>query len=359
MDLEMPAQDSALPATRNFLTGMTPAERAAWRLADQPGRPSADARNLPDEYPFGWYIIEYSAALRPGEVKPLRYFGKELVLWRGEDGAANVLDAYCAHYGAHMGHGGKVHGNLLECPFHAWRYAGNGAVLEIPYSPSIPPQARRQDCVPSWPVREVNGMIWIWYHPARGKALWEPVRLEEIGHPDWTAYTTFEWNVYCSLENMTDNNIDISHFKFVHGAPLVPEYTFSFERITRSVVARIKFTTPRGHVDGEIDSITHGPGQGWVRFKGLSETLLVTGLTPVARDHLKVRFAFTQPVAQAENPATARLARALLADICQQLDQDKVILDRYTRRDRPLICEADGPFGRNRAYFAQFYAGMR
>ena len=28
-----------------------------------------------------------------------------------------MLDAYCAHYGANMAFAGKVHGNLLECPF--------------------------------------------------------------------------------------------------------------------------------------------------------------------------------------------------------------------------------------------------
>ena len=54
-------------------------------------------------------------------------------MWRGEDGQVRIIDAYCKHLGAHMGHGGKVHGNLLECPFHAWRYDGEeGVVKESP-----------------------------------------------------------------------------------------------------------------------------------------------------------------------------------------------------------------------------------
>jgi hypothetical protein len=32
-----------------------------------------------------------------------------------------------------------------------------------------------------------------------------------------------------------------------------------------------------------------------------------------------------------------------------------VILDRYRRLDPPLACEGDGPFGRNRVYYNQFY----
>jgi len=343
------------PAVWYYLENLKGEERLAWRLADVKDRPSADERNLPHEYPFGWFVIDYSDELAIGEVKSIRYFGQELALWRGEDGKARVLDAYCAHYGANMAHGGKVSGNLLECPFHAWRYDDEGRVLDIPYAKVIPPQAKRKDCVPSWPTAEVNNQILVWYHPDRIAPQWEPVVFAETQDPDWTPYAKFEWFVYTSLENMADNGIDISHFKYVHGAPFVPEYRMSFEGRSRSVVADIKFNTPRGLVEGAITSITHGPGQSTSRFTGISETLLVSGVTPVDRDVLKVRFAFTQPKAQAEGPG-ANLARALIRDICTQLDQDKVILDRHKRMEPPLVCDGDGPFGRNRQYYSQFFA---
>lgn len=51
----------------------------------------------------------------------------------------------------------------------------------------------------------------------------------------------------------------------------------------------------------------------------------------------------------------AGLAKALVKDICKQFDQDKVILDRYCRRDPPMVCDGDGPFGRNRVYYNQFF----
>ena len=31
-------------------------------------------------------------------------------------------DAYCPHLGAHLGHGGIINGECIECPFHAWRW---------------------------------------------------------------------------------------------------------------------------------------------------------------------------------------------------------------------------------------------
>jgi phenylpropionate dioxygenase-like ring-hydroxylating dioxygenase large terminal subunit len=125
-------------------------------------------------------------------------------------------------------------------------------------------------------VTEINGFIWIWYHPHRIQPQWDVQPLPEVADSAWTPFTRFEWNIYSSLENMADNNIDMSHFKFVHGAPTVPKYEVSFEGRLRRVLAKIAFVTPRGPVDGAIESFTYGPGQGWVRFRGLSETLLVT-----------------------------------------------------------------------------------
>jgi len=331
-------------------------ELKAWRMADVPGLPSADDRNFRHDFPFGWFAVAFADELAVGEVKAARYFAKDLAIWRGVDGKARVIDAYCAHYGANMAHGGKVHENTLECPFHAWRYDGDGSVKEIPYSPSIPPQAKRKDCVPSWPVREVNGYILVWHHPDRIAPLWEPLIVEEVGHPDWTPLNKFEWRVFSSGQVMADNGVDVAHFKYVHGTVNVPDYEFRYDGIQSTVSAKIKIGTPQGQVDGAIDSTGYGPSQGKVKFSGLTDTLLISGSAPVDRDCVHVRFAFIQPKAEAEGPR-AGLARALIKDICKQHDQDKVILDRIRRLDPALVCAGDGPLARNRAHYNQFYAG--
>jgi 3-ketosteroid 9alpha-monooxygenase subunit A len=327
----------------------------AWRLADVK-RLTADERGLPTEYPFGWYGIGYSDELEVGQVKSVRYFGKDLALWRGVDGQARLIDAYCAHYGANMAHGGKVHENLLECPFHAWRWDETGACKEIPYSSVIPPQAKRKDCVPSWPVAEANGLIHMWYHPDKVAPLWDLEIIPEATHPDWIPFKKFEWNVYTALENIADNGVDFAHFRYVHGTQNLPAYEIDYQGRSRSVIARAKLGTPRGLVDGVIDSRNTGPGQGYVRFSGISDTLLIPMVAPVDRDHCKAFYAFTQPKAEAEGPM-AGLAKAIIKDITKQFDQDKVILDRHIRIEPPLVCAGDGPFGRNRVYYNQFYVG--
>src|SRR5512145_2144386 len=77
-------------------------------------------------YPNGWFRVAYSHELARAEVRPLFLLGRDLVLFRDEEGVARVLDAHCRHLGAHLGHGGKVEGGGIRCPFHAWRWNGEG-----------------------------------------------------------------------------------------------------------------------------------------------------------------------------------------------------------------------------------------
>jgi nitrite reductase/ring-hydroxylating ferredoxin subunit len=346
---------TARSASWEAMKQLTEDERAAWRVADFPERANPDERGLPDEYPFGWFGVSLSDELAPGEVKSVRFFGQEMALWRGEDGEPRLIDAFCAHYGANMAVGGTVAGNLLECPFHAWRWDGTGATVEIPYSAVIPPQARRKDCVRSYPVREANGCVWMWYHPDRVEPMWDLMVLPEWGDPDWTGFTTYRWIIYTSLDHFADNAVDMAHFRYTHRTADMPNYEFRFDGIERWVIARTKMGTPQGMVDGSIEIISRGPGQSVTRFAGLADTILVAMVTPIDRDRMMLVQCLMQPRAQAEGPR-AGVARALLREVSRQTDEDKLILDRHVRVDPPLICAGDGPLGRNRVYQDQFLA---
>lgn len=341
-------------AVWQVLERMSKEELAEWRLAEPANRASVAERNLDLPFAFGLYPAMLSAELAVGEVKPLRAFATELVIWRGEDGGVRMLDAYCRHLGAHMGHGGKVDGNRLECPFHAWRYNGEGVVEEIPYSKSIPPQVKRP-CEKQWHVTEANRWIWFWYHPQGKAPMWEVEILPETSDPAWSEYDIHEWNVWGSLQNMAENGVDAAHFKFIHGAATMPDYDYEWGDFWRSASLEMKMGTPRGEVDGGIAFKNIGPGQSWTRFTGISETLLVSCLTPVEKDLIRVRFCFTQPKAQAEGPM-AGVARAIIRDICKQFDQDKVVWDRQKYLPNALICAGDGPIAKFRQHYAQFYA---
>ena len=91
----------------------------------------------------GWFMIGWSAEFSASEVRPLRYFGEDLVAYRDESGELHVLSGHCKHLGAHIGHGGKVVGDCVECPFHGWRWGPDGTNRYLPYHPDRPNRALR------------------------------------------------------------------------------------------------------------------------------------------------------------------------------------------------------------------------
>jgi phenylpropionate dioxygenase-like ring-hydroxylating dioxygenase large terminal subunit len=336
------------------LAMMSKEERTAWRMADGPPRPSPAERNLDIPFPFGWYPALLSSELAVGEVKPLRYFATDLVIWRGEDGVARMLDAHCRHLGAHMGHGGRVSGALLECPFHAWRYDGEGVVHDIPYAQTIPPRLRKP-CERQWPVVEANRLIWFWYHPQGLAPQWAVETFPEATDPDWTEFDIHEWRVFGSLQNMAENAVDVAHFRYVHGTATFPTSEMIWDGVRRTSIIDAGLDTPQGRVEARIRALMIGPGQSVVRFTGIAETLLISMVTPVERDEVSVRFCFTQPRAQTDG-VSAFMAQGFIYEVCRQLDQDKVIWDRQRYLAKPVICDGDGPILRFRQWYRQFYA---
>ncbi|HZQ58729.1 MAG TPA: Rieske 2Fe-2S domain-containing protein, partial [Acidimicrobiales bacterium] len=148
---------------------------------------------FPFPIPTGWFPVARSADVGPGEGTPVRYFGRDLVVWRTERGTASVLDAYCAHLGAHLGIGKGpkespeagppvIAGECIQCQFHGWRYGTDGVCVEIPYSSApVPAQAR----VRAWDVLEVNGLIFAWHHLHGEPPAWTLPAIPEFGDPAW------------------------------------------------------------------------------------------------------------------------------------------------------------------------------
>ncbi len=146
-------------------------------------------------YPRGWFVVCFSSDLPALGVRPLRYFGRDLVAYRGEDGAVRVLDAHCPHMGAHFGYGGQVAGECIRCPFHAWRFGGDGACASR--SPTRR-RSRPRAQVRSWPVREINGHVLVYNDRSTDAAAppaFEIPVIPEYGSDEWLPWVTHVYHV--------------------------------------------------------------------------------------------------------------------------------------------------------------------
>ena len=233
--------------------------------------------------PRGWFAVAHSDELAPGEVSKVHYFGEDLVVFRTESGAAGVFEAFCPHLGAHLGVGGKVDGESLRCPFHGWAFGPSGECTDIPYAKRIPPGVRAG----SLETLERNGFIFVWWDPDGSEPWYDVPEVPEAASGEWSTPDRYEWKVAAPQQELAENGVDQAHFQFVHGTLAVPLAETSEEGPSRRMFAPIEMKTPRGEVNGGIETHMYGMGFATVRFTGIAETLEFTATTPIDDGHAR------------------------------------------------------------------------
>lgn len=157
-----------------------------------------------------WYIACESHELRRG---PLRrtIFGIPIVLFRSDDGRPGALLDRCAHRNVPLSLG-RVVGGCLECSYHGWRYEAGGRCTTIPGL--CGEAARETRRVPSFPVREQDGFVWVYAIPD-DEPYGEPYRLPVFAEP---GYTTVRRVVEAegSIPAVLENALDVPHTAFLH-----------------------------------------------------------------------------------------------------------------------------------------------
>jgi nitrite reductase/ring-hydroxylating ferredoxin subunit len=305
--------------------------------------PRVRVRTVSDRFPFpipnGWFVVATSEGLAKGEIRALRYFGRDLVVYRTDSGEARLVDAYCAHLGAHLAVGGKVEGKCIRCPFHGWAYDGaTGQCTDIPYGGAerIPSRAR----VRPYPTIERNGAIWAWHHLDEDAPFYELPSVPEIDDQGWTAPHLREFTIATSCQEMAENNHDLAHFRYVHGTDSIPE---SEERIDGAY----KSVKSPG-----LERETFGLGLGVVRVPGA--LTFFSSVTPIDNDRVHVRWFFTVPVDSGDADA-GRFADQFTAAVTQDIP----IWENKIYRDRPVLTRTEAGIVAHRQWCKQFYSEVR
>ncbi len=308
-------------------------------------------REYPFPIPFGWFQVGFPGDVGPGDVKPLFYFGRHLVLWRGDDGAIHLQDAFCPHLGAHLGHGGTVCGGELECPFHGWKFDGEGTNTDIPYSE----RTNRKAQLRTYPTLERNGLVMAWYHPEDVEPMWDLPEIEAFTTTEgYSDLVTREYLIDAAPQELAENAVDSAHFRYVHGTAIVPEIE-RYESDTYHAVMRSsqKFPTPRGVVEGRIDVDQWGPGFGLTKFSGIVDTFLLGCNTPIDAGHSQLRFNFK---VRDIGEGTSSVGDAFVEEVNRQVLEDQPIWEHKAHLVRPALADTDGPFMKFRRWYGQFYA---
>ncbi len=105
-----------------------------------------------------WYPIASSEDLPFRHVYQGQLLGRELAVWRADDGNVNAWENRCLHRGVRLSIGINE-GQELKCQYHGWRYANRSAgCTYIPAHPADAPARRIENR--KYPVREAYGLVW-------------------------------------------------------------------------------------------------------------------------------------------------------------------------------------------------------
>jgi len=185
---------------------------------------------------------------------PLRaeIFGLGFVAFRDADGAAHVLSDTCVHRGGSLSKGAVIDG-CVRCPYHGWRFDGNGKCVEIPSMGDKKPPARAK--IDSYPVEERYGIIFAFLGDLPEEERPPIFEIPEIGKEGWRASRPVVNDIGCYLERAIENGLDPFHNEFVHpsqGSPQLIEDSMKIEEIPFGT----KFLARFGEVDDKQTKFT-------------------------------------------------------------------------------------------------------
>ena len=331
-----------------------------------------DSGTPPDRYARGWHCLGLVRDFADGEPHQVSAFGTELVVFAGEDGTINVLDAYCRHMGGNLARG-QVKGNTIACPFHDWRWRGDGKCVGIPYARRVPPVAKTR----AWITSVVSGQLFVWHDPQKSKPA-EDLAIPAIpthGDPGWTDWVWSSIDVEgAHCREIVDNVVDMAHFFYVHYG--MPTYFRNvFEGHTATQVMR---SLPRADATGvsmnrtnysdesRSDATYYGPSymidKLWTAGRdpeGEPNVYLINCHYPISSTSFRLQYGVTaaKPVGVPDEQAQ-QIAEAIAKGVAIGFEQDVEIWKHKSRIDNPLLSEEDGPVYQLRRWYEQFYVDV-
>jgi len=162
-----------------------------------------------------WYVAAYSKDLDKDPIK-VTMLGADFVLFREMGGAARCISNVCPHRGASMADGILYKDGSLGCPFHGWRFDGEGSCTLVPsrsdHEPQVVAPGVKTD---AYATVEKYGCIWVCLGDEPDDA--SPI----FAMPEWAddtwRYTLNEEVWEADYHTCKFANLDYVHLPVVHG----------------------------------------------------------------------------------------------------------------------------------------------
>jgi 3-ketosteroid 9alpha-monooxygenase subunit A len=327
-----------------------------------------DTGALPDRYARGWHCLGPVKNYLDGKPHGVEIFGTMLVVFADSHGDLKILDGYCRHMGGNLSQG-TIKGDEVACPFHDWRWGGDGKCKLVPYAKRTPRLARTR----AWSTDVRGGLLFVW-HDHEGNPPPEEVRIPEIPEVESDEWTDWKWNSIlienANCREIIDNVTDMAHFFYIHyGLPTYFKNVFEghiasqfLHNVGRPDINDMGTTYGEAHLDSEASYFGPSFMINWLHnnYGGYkAESILINCHYPVTQDSFMLQWGvIVEKPKGLDEKMTEKLATTFTEGVSKGFLQDVEIWKHKTRIDNPLLVEEDGAVYQMRRWYQQFYVDV-
>lgn len=164
----------------------------------------------------GWYCAAFTSEIGQA-LLARRILGQPILMTRDADGRVRAMGDRCPHRFAPL-HQGEREDDTIECPYHGLKFDLGGRCIHNPHGERRIPEAAR---VPTFPVEERDGVVWIW---PGDPALANPAAIVDLQLVDRGDRVPVEGHLTMPVDYrlILDNLMDLSHAAYIHAGTLSP-----------------------------------------------------------------------------------------------------------------------------------------
>ena len=162
-----------------------------------------------------WYFAGLSGDVKSGKLIRIDIAGEPITLGRKQDGTLFALRDICPHRAAPLS-AGRIINDTVECPYHGWRFGGDGlckAMPALPLDSDINPETVR---VRTYPLREVGQLIWIYLASETKRGTAPSVEPPQIEKATGKVFIDEQMIMNTHIDQAALGLIDPAHGPYVH-----------------------------------------------------------------------------------------------------------------------------------------------
>ncbi|WP_027854197.1 aromatic ring-hydroxylating dioxygenase subunit alpha [Marinobacterium litorale] len=163
-----------------------------------------------------WYVVALSHEISR-ELMSRTVLGRQLVLFRKEDGSPVALDNRCGHRNFPLSRS-ALEGDTVVCGYHGLRYNERGECVEVPSQCNCAGISIR-----NYPLHQQGPVIWIWMGEPEEADI-DKIPAMPMLDEGWVTSEDY-MHLKASYVYLHENLLDLTHLSFLHAKTFgTPDY---------------------------------------------------------------------------------------------------------------------------------------